>query len=210
MPCAPPWRRRDVPRLDLFVYENYAVLRKPDHLRKQKSVAKAFTLVIGGAASGKSVYAEGLATKIGTSLTYIATAQAYDAEMRTKIERHAARRDARWTTLEAPLDVTSKLAQLKSADVCLLDCTTLWISNHLLADSDLEAEERRLVDAIGSCPARLVAVSNEVGHGVVPDNALARRFREAQGRLNIRLAQAADTVVQVTAGLPRALKGALP
>lgn len=173
-------------------------------------MAEAFTLVIGGAASGKSVYAEKLMSQLGKSLIYIATAQAYDTEMKSKIERHAARRDFRWTTIEAPLEVAATLTQLRSADICLLDCATLWISNHLLAESDLEAEEQKLIEAIQSCPARLVTVSNEVGHGVVPDNALARRFREAQGRLNIRLATAAETVIQVTAGLPRALKGELP
>jgi adenosylcobinamide kinase/adenosylcobinamide-phosphate guanylyltransferase len=168
------------------------------------------TLVIGGAASGKSVYAEGLVRNAATSRHYIATAQAFDDEMRVKIDRHIARRDAGWITTEAPLELEPVLAGLPADASCLLDCATLWLSNHLLADSDLERTQDRLLAALAACPARLVVVSNEVGHGVVPASVLGRRFRDAQGRLNIRLAQQADCVVQVTAGLPRALKGALP
>lgn len=164
--------------------------------------------VLGGAASGKSAFAETLFSDAQTPV-YIASAQAFDAEMRAKIDRHIARRGSKWRTVEAPLDAAGAIEALGSADVCLFDCATLWLSNHLLSETDLAAEQARLLAAIRSCPARLVVVSNEVGMGVVPDNALARRFREAQGRLNIELATAADTVVHVVAGIPRVLKGAL-
>ncbi|GAB4558212.1 MAG: hypothetical protein Tsb0024_22630 [Ruegeria sp.] len=115
-----------------------------------------------------------------------------------------------WHTIEAPMDLCPALAGLSPDQVCLIDCATMWLSNHLLADSDLEQEQAALLAALRACPAQIVIVSNEVGHGVVPDNALARKFREAQGRLNIALAAQADLVVQVIAGLPQVLKGQLP
>lgn len=163
------------------------------------------TFVLGGAASGKSAYAEGL-LEAAQQRVYIATAQAFDAEMRTKIDRHIARRGAGWRTVEAPLDAAAALAALGREENALFDCATLWLTNHLLAETDLDAEQTRLMAAIRACPARLVIVSNEVGQGIVPENALARRFRDAQGRLNIELAALAGHVVQVVAGLPRVLK----
>lgn len=167
-------------------------------------------LVLGGAASGKSAFAENLVERQDAPLVYIASAQAWDAEMRAKIDTHVARRGPRWRTVEAPLDAAPELARLVPGEVCLFDCATMWLSNHLLAENDLEAEQARLLAAIRDCAARLVIVSNEVGFGIVPDNALARRFREAQGRLNIVLAREAGLVVQVIAGLPQVLKGELP
>ncbi|MAY88018.1 MAG: bifunctional adenosylcobinamide kinase/adenosylcobinamide-phosphate guanylyltransferase [Pseudooceanicola sp.] len=164
------------------------------------------TLVLGGAASGKSAYAESLFDALTGPLIYIATAQAYDAEMEAKIRIHTDRRGLAWHTVEAPLDAAGALERLSQADHCLFDCATMWLSNHLLAGSDLAAEQTRLVNAMTACPARLVIVTNEVGHGIVPENALARQFREAQGRLNIALAASADHVVQVIAGLPQVLK----
>ncbi len=168
------------------------------------------TLVLGGAASGKSDYAEALALHSGRTRIYLATAQALDAEMRRKIDRHMARRGAGWTTIEAALDPGPALRRMTPDQVCLLDCATLWLSNRMAAGSDLDAAQAELLDALGACRAELIVVSNEVGHGIVPDNALARRFREAQGRLNIALAARAGRVVQVIAGLPLALKGGLP
>ncbi len=168
------------------------------------------TLVVGGASSGKSAYAEGLVESSGKSMTYIATAQAFDEEMRRKIDIHVSRRGVGWTTIEAPMDLGPALQTLGADQVCLLDCATLWLTNQMLAEVDLETAQSDLMDAIARCPAPLVIVSNEVGHGIVPDTRLGRQFRDAQGRLNIVLAQAADVVVQVTMGLPHALKGSLP
>lgn len=126
--------------------------------------------------------------------------------MRSKINDHRAQRGEDWTTIEAPLDLISPLAARTSTEIVLLDCATLWLSNHLLAESDLPQAEADLLSALAACPAPVVVVSNEVGHGIVPEHALSRRFRNAQGRLNQKLAAQADRVVQVTAGLPHILK----
>ncbi|MDX5392879.1 MAG: bifunctional adenosylcobinamide kinase/adenosylcobinamide-phosphate guanylyltransferase [Caulobacteraceae bacterium] len=168
------------------------------------------TLVVGGARSGKSAFAEGLLTGSGRPRRYIATAQAWDDEMRDRIARHQADRGAHWTTVEAPLDLSTALASARPDEAVLLDCATLWLTNHLLAEHDLAAETARLLAALAACPAPVVVVSNETGWGIVPDNALARRFRDEQGRLNQRLAAEAALVVTVIAGLPLALKGSLP
>ncbi|MBY6083447.1 bifunctional adenosylcobinamide kinase/adenosylcobinamide-phosphate guanylyltransferase [Ruegeria arenilitoris] len=168
------------------------------------------TFVLGGAASGKSAFAEQLAVSTGKTRVYLATSQVFDDEMRLKIRRHVDQRGDGWATIEAPMDLRPALAGLSRAQVCLIDCATMWLSNHLLADSDLEQEQAALLAALRACTAQIVIVSNEVGHGIVPDNALARKFREAQGRLNIALAAQADLVVQVIAGLPQVLKGQLP
>lgn len=166
--------------------------------------------VLGGAASGKSDFAESLIRKVGLEPVYLATAQAFDKEMRRKIDDHIARRGDGWLTHEAPTDLTTTLNRLTTDQACLLDCATMWLTNHLMAESDIALEQDNLIHAIQGCAATLVIVSNEVGHGVVPDNKLARHFREAQGRLNIALATEAELVVQVHAGLPLVLKGELP
>ncbi len=170
----------------------------------------ALTLVLGGAASGKSAFAEALAEKSGISFTYLATAQAFDAEMRDRIDTHIARRGPGWQTIESPLEAAKVLENLRGDAPCLFDCATLWLSNHMLAGSDLAAAETRLLHALAGCAVPVIVVSNEVGQGIVPDAALGRRFRDAQGRLNIALAAQADLVVQVIAGLPQVLKGTLP
>jgi adenosylcobinamide kinase / adenosylcobinamide-phosphate guanylyltransferase len=167
------------------------------------------TLVLGGAASGKSAFAESLATQSGKSRIYLATSTAPDAEMRTKIQRHISQRGPGWVTIEEPQNLEPVLADLTAQQICLIDCATLWLSNQMMAQNDIKTAQTGLLDALASCAAQCVIVSNEVGHGIVPDNALARDFREAQGRLNIALAAQADLVVQVTAGLPNALKGQL-
>ena len=169
----------------------------------------SITLVLGGAASGKSSFAENICFETEKPRYYIATAQAFDDEMRAKISDHQAQRGAGWTTIEAPLDVAEALQSCPTGSVVLLDCATLWLSNMMLAERDVTAAGAALCAAIGACPAQVVIVSNEVGHGVVPDNALARQFRNAQGRLNQALAAQAGVVVQVIAGLPQVLKGAL-
>ncbi|MDA3858999.1 MAG: bifunctional adenosylcobinamide kinase/adenosylcobinamide-phosphate guanylyltransferase [Roseovarius sp.] len=167
------------------------------------------TLILGGAASGKSAFAEGLVVRTGRARAYLATAQTFDDEMRAKVVRHQTMRGGGWRTIEAPLDLASALSTARADEVVLLDCATMWLSNHMLADSDLPEAEAALIAALASCAAPVVVVSNEVGLSVVPENALARRFREAQGRLNQRLAAQAGLVVNVIAGLPQVLKGRL-
>ena len=168
------------------------------------------TLVIGGARSGKSAFAEGLMIGSGRPRRYIATAEAWDDEMRDRIARHRADRGTGWITVEAPLDLAAALAAVRAEEAVLVDCATLWLTNHLLADHDIAAETGRLLAALSACPAPVVIVTNETGWGIVPENALARRFRDEQGRLNQRLAGDADLVVAVMAGLPMVLKGRVP
>ncbi len=130
--------------------------------------------------------------------------------MRARIVAHQQDRGADWTTVEAPLNLTAALGDAAHDEVVLIDCATLWLTNHMLADHDLDREATHLLAALSSCPAPVVIVSNEVGWGIVPDNALARRFRDAQGRLNQRIAGQAGLVIGVMAGLPMVLKGSLP
>jgi adenosylcobinamide kinase / adenosylcobinamide-phosphate guanylyltransferase len=168
------------------------------------------TTVLGAAASGKSIFAERLVRQTGLRPVYIATAQAHDAEMEAKIAAHRRARGAGWRTVEAPLDLPAALAGAAPGDAVLIDCATFWLSNLMLAGADLAAAEAGLFAALDACPAPIVVVTNEVGAGVVPETALGRAFREAQGRLNQRLAARSGLVVQVVAGLPQVLKGRLP
>lgn len=170
----------------------------------------ALSLVTGGAASGKSLFAEGLVRGTGRGLVYLATAQAFDDEMRDKLALHKERRGPEWQTIEEPLDVGRRLAAIGGDSAVLVDCITMWLSNHLLAESDPERIEAELMAGLALCAAPVVLVTNEVGHCVVPENAMARRFRNAQGRLNQKLAAKAGLVVHVIAGLPQVLKGELP
>ncbi|WP_323786269.1 bifunctional adenosylcobinamide kinase/adenosylcobinamide-phosphate guanylyltransferase [Thalassovita sp.] len=165
------------------------------------------TLVLGGAGSGKSDWAENTVIQSGYDKVYVATAQAWDEEMKAKIHRHQHQRGNTWSTIEAPLDIVTPLSNARSGQVVLLDCATMWLSNHLLAGSDLATEEERFITALRECAAPVVVVTNEVGMSVVPENALARRFRETQGKLNQRIAAQANLVVTVMAGLPLVLKG---
>lgn len=175
------------------------------------------SLILGGAASGKSAFAEGVVTKSGRPKTYVATAQAFDEEMSKKIADHQKQRGPNWRTLEAPLDVVGALGQIEATEVVLLDCATLWLSNVMLAadaagigdnraTEELDAACDGLLMALAECPAPAVVVSNETGMGIVPEHRLGRAFRNAQGRLNQRLAAQADWVVLVAAGLPVILK----
>jgi adenosyl cobinamide kinase/adenosyl cobinamide phosphate guanylyltransferase len=164
------------------------------------------TLVLGGARSGKSRHAEGVIADLrAPNSVYVATAEAGDAEMRARIAEHRARRGAGWTTLEAPLDLIGALDQA-GVRPALIDCLTLWVSNLLHAGRDVAAEGERLIGALALARAPVVLVSNEVGLGIVPENALARAFRDHAGRLNQRIAAMADRVVFVAAGLPLILK----
>lgn len=169
------------------------------------------TLVLGGARSGKTRHAqtaaEALAGGEGRRALMIATAQAFDAEMADRIARHRADRGELWETLESPLDLSTVLAVLKPTDIAVVDCLTLWLTNVILAERDVEAEADGLLAALQACPARLWLVSNEVGGGLVPETPLGRRFRDEAGRLHQRIAAVADQVVLVVAGLPLVLKG---
>ena len=167
------------------------------------------TLILGGAASGKSAFAEGLVTESGLSPVYVATAQVWDAEMADKVACHRSMRGDGWRTVEEPLDMARALAGVTAKDAVLIDCATLWLTNVILSDADLALAEAGLFASIDACPAPVVIVSNEVGQGIVPDNVLSRRFRDAQGALNQRLAAQAGLVVAVMAGLPLVWKGTL-
>lgn len=164
-------------------------------------------LVLGGARSGKSGFAQRQAESLPGDLIYVATAQALDAEMADRIARHQAERGARWQTVEAPLDLT-KVIESKSCpeNVLLVDCLTLWASNLMFAESDLAQAISGLSSALGKVPGKIILVSNEVGLGIVPDNALARRFRDVAGEINQAVARSVDSVVFVAAGLPMVLK----
>lgn len=167
------------------------------------------TLVLGGARSGKSAYAQARAEDTANDATrpiMIVTAQAFDDEMRGRIDRHQADRDERWVTLEAPVDLVGAISKLGANDVAVVDCLTLWLSNLMAADADIEAASAALVEAAARTPARLWLVSNEVGWGIVPDNPLARQFRDHAGRLHQSLAGASSEVVLVVAGLALTLK----
>lgn len=172
-----------------------------------KNTLPALTIVTGGAKSGKSRYAEGLVIASGRPRIYIATAQAWDAEMQAKVAAHRTDRGDNWHTIEAPRDVAAALTQAPADAVVLLDCATMWLTNCMLADADLMQEAATLLAALAACPAPVVVVTNEVGWSIVPENALARRFQNAQGLLNQQLAAQADRVIAVISGLPLALKG---
>ena len=162
-------------------------------------------LYIGGARSGKSRLAEARTRTFSETPIYIATAEAGDAEMAARIARHKADRGEGWTVVEDSLDLVGVLA--RASGPCLVDCLTLWLSNLMMAGRDIEGETAALLVALKAAPHPIVLVTNEVGHGIVPENALARAYRDQAGRLNQAVAGVADEVVLVTAGLPMNLKG---
>lgn len=167
------------------------------------------TLILGGARSGKSKYAEDLVEASGASdgLVYIATAQAYDDEMRDRISIHQKRRNERWSTMDVPLDLNMALkSDACSSRAVLVDCLTLWITNLMMAGKNVSREIDELCVTIPSLTARVVFVSNEVGQGIVPDNDMAREFRDYAGIAHQQLATVCNRVVFVTAGLPQILK----
>lgn len=164
-------------------------------------------LVLGGARSGKSRFAQARADACGLAPVFVATAQAYDAEMTDRIAHHQADRGPQWRTVEAPLALPEAILEHSATDtVLLVDCLTLWVSNLLLTDADIRAATSALIDALAAARGPAILVSNEVGWGIVPDNALARRFRDEAGIVNQRIAAAVDEVQLVVAGLPWALK----
>lgn len=174
------------------------------------------TVILGGARSGKSSYAERLIDMSGLPKTYIATAQVWDDEMRDRVDQHKTARGPEWQTIESPFGINKTLYDMPPGRAVLLDCVTLWLSNVMIADDDadsvvhINSEVDQLIQTITQCKSPVVVVSNEVGQGIVPENALARRFRDVHGRMNQRLAAQADLAVLVTAGLPLVLKGELP
>ena len=165
----------------------------------------ALTLVLGGARSGKSGYAQRQAEQAAEAArrppVFIATAEAFDDEMRDRIARHQAERGDVWRRVEAPLDLAEAVRALSAEDVAVVDCLTLWLSNQMLAERDLAAAVDDLAQALAACPATLWVVSNEVGWSLVPDNPLGRRFRDEAGRLNQRIAAVADTACLIVAGM---------
>ena len=165
---------------------------------------RCVTLVLGGARSGKSRHAEEIVTALPGPWLYVATAEPLDDEMRARIAQHRARRGIGWQTIEAPLDVAAAMGARPGP--ALVDCLTLWLTNLLLGGRDVAAATQRLLAALDERTEPTVLVANEVGLGVVPDNALGRAFRDAAGRLNQQLAARADAVLFMVAGLPMRLK----
>jgi len=170
------------------------------------------TLVLGGARSGKTAFAESLALRSGHRPAYLATAQTLDAEMKARVASHQTGRGDKFTTIEEPLALSATLRRIASAhEVVLVDCLTLWITNLLLANADVAGAVSELgatLTEIGD--TRIILVSNEVGLGIVPDNAMARTFRDLAGSTHQRLAQICDNVYFIVAGLPMTLKGERP
>ncbi|EGE57951.1 UNVERIFIED_ORG: adenosylcobinamide kinase/adenosylcobinamide-phosphate guanylyltransferase [Rhizobium esperanzae] len=166
------------------------------------------TLVLGGARSGKSRFAENLVTSSGLERHYIATGRAWDEEMQARIDQHKADRGASWTTHEEPLALAERLAAIDGAGrAILVDCLTLWVTNLMMEERDITVEFARLAEFVSRAKARLVFVSNEVGLGIVPENRMARDFRDHAGRLHQMIAAKAAEVYFIAAGLPLKMKG---
>ena len=173
-------------------------------------MARQLILITGGARSGKSSYGEKRAAELGEKLLYIATAEAKDEEMAERIAEHQRRRGRRWNIIEEPVELTRALSEAHGkTDCALVDCLTLWISNLLIRHDQRYAQEKveELVKKLPELNFHLIFVSNEVGWGIVPDNALARKFRDLAGWTNQRIAEAADEVVLMVAGVPLTVKG---
>ena len=171
-------------------------------------MAERVTLLTGAARSGKSALAERIVQESGLAPFYVATGRAWDDEMTERIGRHQDRRGEKWTTVEAPLDLVPALREhCRSDRAVLIDCLTLWVTNLMMDDRDIEREGQLLADTLPTVPGRIVIVTNEVGLGIVPENAMARAFRDHAGCLAQTIAAVADDVLFVAAGLPLKLKG---
>jgi adenosylcobinamide kinase/adenosylcobinamide-phosphate guanylyltransferase len=168
--------------------------------------APTLTFVLGGARSGKSRHAEAIVEACSPPWIYLATAQAFDDEMVARIAQHRTRRNTNWQTHETPLEAAGFLAQAPEGRPLLMDCATLWLTNIMLAERNVEEECRRLVDALQKPRGQWVVVSNEVGSGIVPENALARCFADEAGKLNQMIAACADTVLLMVAGIAMRVK----
>jgi adenosylcobinamide kinase / adenosylcobinamide-phosphate guanylyltransferase len=164
-------------------------------------------LFLGGARSGKSRLAQARAEALAGELVYLATGEALDAEMTERIAKHRAERSARWRTVEVPLELPDAIRREGGRGrVLLVDCLTLWLSNLILGEHDVPAATNRLLESLSAAAGTVLLVSNEVGMGIVPENALARRFRDEAGRMNQTVASVAHEVLLVAAGLPIRLK----
>lgn len=168
------------------------------------------TLVTGGAASGKSRFAERLVLSSVRTPVYVATAQAFDTEMDAKIAKHRGERGGNWRLIEEPIDIVTALKGQFKDEIVLVDCLTMWLSNLLLANKDPSEFTAPLLEQLANMKTPIVLVTNEVGSSVVPENASARQFQRVQGTLNQRVAEKSDLVVTVIAGLPLSLKGRIP
>ncbi|QRM55793.1 bifunctional adenosylcobinamide kinase/adenosylcobinamide-phosphate guanylyltransferase [Sinorhizobium sp. BG8] len=172
------------------------------------SVSPGAVLVLGGARSGKSSFAEGLVRSSGLAMHYIATGRAWDDEMRTRIDQHRARRGPDWVSHEEPLELAETIATVAAPDrAVLVDCLTLWVTNLMLDNRDVSAAFAGLASQLQQAPGRIVFVSNEVGLGIVPENRMAREFRDHAGLLHQMVASMATEVYFVAAGLPLKMKG---
>jgi len=160
---------------------------------------KKSILITGGARSGKSALAERLVKRFGDSPVYIATAQVFDDEMKSRVQAHQDRRGDEWTTIQEPFELANALT-LSDGKPRLVDCLTLWLTNLMLAERDLDAEFARLFDVLAVQSSPVVFVTNEVGSGIVPDNKLAREFRDAAGALNQQIAAHCDEVYLAVSG----------
>lgn len=170
--------------------------------------SRTTVFVLGGARSGKSAFAEGLIRESGLFQHYIATGQAWDEEMKDRIAHHRAARGDGWVTHEDPLELVDRIRSLDHPDnAILVDCLTLWLTNLMMAERDIARESALLADAIATLKAQLVLVSNEVGLGIVPENRMARQFRDHAGRLHQMIAARVAEVYFVAAGLPLRMKG---
>ena len=168
------------------------------------------TLVLGGARAGKSAYAQKAAETAaqagGGALVMVATAEPLDDDMKARIAQHRAERGPAWQTIEATVKLADALARLQAGDVVVVDCLTLWVSNLMMREANVATHTNALCDVLAKFPCSIWLVSNEVGLGIVPENALARRFRDEAGRLHQRIAAVADEGVMVVAGLPLRVK----
>ncbi len=189
-----------------------ALVRDDGTTRGNKEMAMGHVLVLGGARSGKTGFAERLALRAGERPAYLATAEALDAEMAERVETHQRQRGRRFATIEEPLALGAAIVKAAPQhDVILVDCLTLWISNLIGTNQDVVEAVDGLIDTLASTPqTRVILVSNEVGLGIVPDNALARTFRDLAGAAHQRVAEICDDAYFVVAGLPMVLKGRPP
>src|SRR3989337_695808 len=188
--------------------------KSPDNRFSDSPIHSRLIFILGGARSGKSVYALKLAESIVGKRLYLATAEALDDEMAERIKKHKRGRGNNWTTIEEPVRIADVIAKDKKHDVILLDCLTLWISNLIHEESGVRSQESEVIDktinqfasACKNSKINIIVVSNEVGLGIVPDNPLARQFRDIAGYANQKIAEAADEVYFVTAGVPMRMK----
>ena len=166
----------------------------------------SISFFIGGARSGKSISAENYTLNLGNNPFYMATCEILDEEMALRVKRHQQRRDKNWTTIVAPLDISGEIQKIGTRGPVLIDCLTLWLSNHLLNKNNLDEKIDELITTLINSKSDIVLVSNEVGTGIVPDNLLAREFRDTAGFMNQKVASVSDEVYWVVAGIQTKIK----